>query len=129
VLHAQPISSIVTLSFYLYLEKSRSYEAPHYVVFSNLLSLHLFSVQIFSSAPCTQTPVTCCYIVNERSCPSWAPSRFMNVLLSGKRNCHFEISIYFERSEFLTVFMYFICIPYFIHYAPFYSIHKRQLTE
>jgi hypothetical protein len=39
VLHALPISSSLILSFWLYLEKSTSYEAPHYAVFSNLLSL------------------------------------------------------------------------------------------
>jgi hypothetical protein len=37
------------------LEKSTSYEAPHYVVFSILLSLHLSLAQIFSSTPCSQT--------------------------------------------------------------------------
>jgi hypothetical protein len=34
VLHALPISSSLTWSFWLYSEKSTSYEAPHYVVFS-----------------------------------------------------------------------------------------------
>jgi hypothetical protein len=38
------------------LEKSASYEAPHYAVSSNLLSFHLYLVQIFSSTPCSQTP-------------------------------------------------------------------------
>jgi hypothetical protein len=36
--------------------KSASYEAPHYAVFPNLPSLHLSLIQIFSSAPCSQTP-------------------------------------------------------------------------
>jgi hypothetical protein len=39
VLHALPISSSLTWSFSFYLEKRISYETPHYVVFSNLLSL------------------------------------------------------------------------------------------
>jgi hypothetical protein len=38
----------LTWSFWLYLEKSTSCEAPQYAVFSNLLSLHLSLVQIFS---------------------------------------------------------------------------------
>jgi hypothetical protein len=44
VLHALPISSSLVWSFYLYLANSISYEAPHYVVFSNLLPLHPPSV-------------------------------------------------------------------------------------
>jgi hypothetical protein len=36
--------------------KSISYEAPNYAAFFNLVSLHLSSAQIFSSALCSQTP-------------------------------------------------------------------------
>jgi hypothetical protein len=37
------------------------------VVFSNLLSLHLSSVQIFSSVPCSQTPsVYVPYLIRDR---------------------------------------------------------------
>jgi hypothetical protein len=59
VLHALVISSALTWSFSIYLAKSTSYKPPHYTVFFNLLSLHLSSVQIFSSAPCSQTSSFC----------------------------------------------------------------------
>jgi hypothetical protein len=59
VLHALPISFSFTFSFKLYLEKSASYEAPHYAFFFNLLSLYLSSVQIFSSTSSSQTPYVC----------------------------------------------------------------------
>jgi hypothetical protein len=54
VLCAIPISSTLISSFSLYL-KSTSYEAHHYAVFTNHLSLHLSLVQIFFSALCSQT--------------------------------------------------------------------------
>jgi hypothetical protein len=57
VLHALPISSSLTWS--LCLARSTSYELTHYAIFSTLLSLHLSSDQIFSSAPCSQTPSVC----------------------------------------------------------------------
>jgi hypothetical protein len=37
-----------------YLAKSTGYESPHNAVFFNLLSLHLSSVEIFSSASCSK---------------------------------------------------------------------------
>jgi hypothetical protein len=36
--------------------EERSYGAPHYAVFSNLLPFHPSCVQIFCLAPCSQTP-------------------------------------------------------------------------
>jgi hypothetical protein len=56
VLHALPISSSLTWSLWLCLAKDTGHEAPHYTVFSNLLSLHLSSIQILASAHCAQTP-------------------------------------------------------------------------
>jgi hypothetical protein len=55
VLYVLPIIYSLSRSFRLYLAKSASFEAPHYAVFSNFLSLHLSSVQILSSTPCSQT--------------------------------------------------------------------------
>jgi hypothetical protein len=53
VLHAPPISSFLTWSFWLYLETSTSYEAFYYAAFSNLRPLHPSLVQLFSSTPCS----------------------------------------------------------------------------
>jgi hypothetical protein len=51
----------LTWSFSLYLAKSTSYEALHYAVSSNLLSIHPFSVQVFSSALCYEQPIILLY--------------------------------------------------------------------
>jgi hypothetical protein len=50
VLRALSILSFLTRSSSLCLAKSTSYEAPHYVAFSNLLLFHLPSVQIISAS-------------------------------------------------------------------------------
>jgi hypothetical protein len=85
VLHVLPISFSLTLSFSLYLAKSTSYEA-NYAVFSNLLSLYPSSVQIFSSAPFSQTPSV--YV------PSF--TRIQNHM----QNCSFVYSdFYFFRQQ------------------------------
>jgi hypothetical protein len=73
MLHTLPISSFLTSSFKLYLLNSTSYEV-HYGVFSGLLSLHLFSVQIFSPAPCPQTPSVCVPPLNITR-PSFTPTQ------------------------------------------------------
>jgi hypothetical protein len=49
----------LTLSFQLYLAKSKNQEAPRYAGFSTLPSLHPTKVQISFSAPCSQTPSVC----------------------------------------------------------------------
>jgi hypothetical protein len=42
--------------YYMCMVKSTSYETHHYALFSNLPPLHLSSIPIFPSAPCSQTP-------------------------------------------------------------------------
>jgi hypothetical protein len=45
---------LLDLIVLIILGEDTSYEVPHYALFSNLLSTHLSSVQILSSAPCSQ---------------------------------------------------------------------------
>jgi hypothetical protein len=47
---------VLDLIILIMLGEEYKLEAPHYAVFSSLLSLHLSSAQTFSSAPCSQTP-------------------------------------------------------------------------
>jgi hypothetical protein len=56
VLHALHISSSLAWPLKLYLVKSTSNEFSHYAAFFNPMAIHLSLVQIFSSAPCSQTP-------------------------------------------------------------------------
>jgi hypothetical protein len=46
----------LTFSYYLYLARCRSYEAPHYVISSSFLLFYSSSVQIFSSARLFSAP-------------------------------------------------------------------------
>jgi hypothetical protein len=48
--------------------KSTNYEAPRYVVFTTLLSLHPSLAQIFSSTPCSQTPSAEAEVSEENVC-------------------------------------------------------------
>jgi hypothetical protein len=57
---------LVGLIIVIILGESSSYEAPHYAILSHLLSPHLSSVQISSSAPCSQTSsVYATFLVSE----------------------------------------------------------------
>jgi hypothetical protein len=59
---AHPIlDSIVLIIGYLVKSRLTNHAAPHYAVLSILLSLHPSYVQIFSSAPCSQTLTILCY--------------------------------------------------------------------
>jgi hypothetical protein len=47
------IKFLFTWWLQFYLAKSTNYKAPYYAIFSNLVLFHPYSVQIFSSAPCS----------------------------------------------------------------------------
>jgi hypothetical protein len=59
VLHAIPISSYLTVILIILGEKSTNYEAPHYAVFSNLLSLHMNNAVFWYVAPCSSCVNRC----------------------------------------------------------------------
>jgi hypothetical protein len=56
-IHATCFTYLIHLELiFLTLVKTTSCEVPHHAVFSHLLKLYLFSVQIFTSETCSQTP-------------------------------------------------------------------------
>jgi hypothetical protein len=57
--HSLLIISSLTWSVQLFLTKVTGYHVPHYAVFFNILSFHLSSVQMVSSAFCSQTLSVC----------------------------------------------------------------------
>jgi len=119
MLHAPSISYTLIWSPEQYLAKRTSHEAPRYAVFCSLPPLPLSWVQIFSSAPCSQTPSI--YIFNildgsksksiheeiKRRLNLWIAcySSFQNLLFSLLRSTYIKIRIYIKKSVFNCSFV------------------------
>jgi hypothetical protein len=87
VLHFLPISFSLTWS--LYLEKSTSYEVPHYGLFFNLLSFHSFSVQKSPKHPVLKHPVFVIPLLSVTKFRTWCGQ---NREEGNQKICAFEIT-------------------------------------
>jgi len=82
-----PITLLRMIALIMFCE-STSHEAPPYAVFSSLPPFSPFKGQVFSSAPCSQTPLICVHRILQENLWSRNSSRvFLKYVLLQRQTC------------------------------------------